>query len=127
MKILIVDDSATARMMINRCVSIAFQGKAEIIEAGDGNEAIQQIEAHKPHFVLSDINMPNCNGFEFLEKIRANVNYRRLPIMMVSSTVNEAIIKKLGGLGANLIVQKPITPPKILQSVQALKNQGAFK
>ena len=74
MKILIVDDSKAMRMIIVRTLKAADLGGHEIVQASSGVEGLDLIEKEKPDLVLSDWNMPEMNGIDFLKKLREDGN-----------------------------------------------------
>ena len=74
MKILIVDDSKTMRMIVARTLKRAGFGDHTIVQAGNGKEALTVVEDSQPDVILSDWNMPEMNGIEFLRALRATGN-----------------------------------------------------
>lgn len=109
-RILIVDDSATARMMIRRCLEIAGMVDAEYHEAGNGVEAIEVLDANPVDLIFTDLNMPEMDGEELLTLIRARESTALLPVVIVSSAGNEAKDMALRKAGASMILSKPISP-----------------
>jgi len=94
-------------MIIGRIIrEIGF----EIIEAGDGQEGLDRLEANGvPELILVDWNMPNMNGYEFVVAIRANSAYDKALIMMVTTESEVGQITKALDAGANEYVMKPFT------------------
>ena len=72
MKILIVDDSKAMRMLVKRSLRMAGFGDHETIEAENGKEGVAAVDAQQPDLVISDWNMPEMTGLEFLQTLRAN-------------------------------------------------------
>jgi two-component system chemotaxis response regulator CheY len=110
MKVMIVDDSSTARMFIRRCIEISACEETDFIEFPNGQDALEKIEESKPDIIFSDYTMPEMNGLELVEKIRATEKYRDILIYIISSAGNSALEEKLLEAGANAVLKKPISP-----------------
>jgi two-component system chemotaxis response regulator CheY len=83
MKFLIVDDFSTMRRIVRNILKEIGFGNAE--EAEDGQAALSKLKGGNFNFVVSDINMPNMNGFELLKSIRADNELKGLPVLMVTA------------------------------------------
>lgn len=79
----------------------------ELLEAGNGKEALAVLEDHWVDVVLSDINMPEMNGIEFLKHAKQNAVFKNIPFIFVSTESSEARIKEAEGLGVAAYVKKP--------------------
>ena len=119
-KIIIVDDSATARMIVRRCLEIAGLSDAEFIEAGNGKEALALLKEHKVDFVISDLNMPVMDGEMLLKWMKASPKLNEIPLVILSSAINAAKDKVLLDMGAFAVMSKPISPAKINESMSEL-------
>ena len=107
MRALVIDDSKAVRSIIGKIMREL--GFGEIVEAGNGREALERLEEGKPQIALVDWNMPVMNGYEFVCAVRANSAYDDLPLMMVTTeTEMDKIITALEA-GANEYVMKPFT------------------
>jgi len=88
---MLVDDDAVDREVIRRALR-QLGAENTIVEAEDGEEALQKLEAaledesDKAHVVILDLNMPRMNGFEFLDRIRADERFRRLPVFVLTTS-----------------------------------------
>jgi two-component system chemotaxis response regulator CheY len=111
---LIVDDSPTIRKLITFGLK-KFEG-CVCVEAGDGVEALQQLSDHECDIILTDINMPDMNGLEFIQNIRKHPNYSETPIIVITTEGREDSLKQAMEAGANEYIIKPFQPPA-LQSV----------
>ena len=110
MKILVVDDSKAARMIIMRTLRQAGFGDHECIEAGNGSEGIQQVLSQQPGLILSDWNMPVMSGIEFLRALRAEGNETKFGFVVQET---DARISALAlEEGALFLVSKPWTPER---------------
>lgn len=94
-------------MIIGRIIrEIGF----ETFEAGDGQEGLARLEEHgAPDLILADWNMPNMNGYEFVQAVRANTAYDKVQIVMVTTESEVGQITKALDAGANEYVMKPFT------------------
>jgi two-component system chemotaxis response regulator CheY len=111
--VLIVDDSGTMRKIVTRCLRQAGIGFGEILEAGDGREALQVLEGNKVDIILSDINMPNMTGLEFLKEKATIDAIKDIPVVIISTESGSDIIEEAKSLGAAGSIKKPFTPDMI--------------
>ena len=119
-KIVIADDSALARMFIRRCLEIAGLGDSEFSEANDGVEALKLLKEVNADMLVTDLTMPNMNGIELLKRISASPRLSGLPILVVTSAGNEEQRKQLYELGATRILSKPLSPPMLVEAIDAV-------
>ncbi len=111
MKILIVDDSATMRKIISRVLRQASIAIEAVVEAANGREGLAQLQAHPDiRLVLSDINMPEMNGVEFLRAVREQRTADQLPLFMITTEGGDAMRQAAMASGANGYITKPFTP-----------------
>jgi two-component system chemotaxis response regulator CheY len=120
MKILIVDDSKAMRMIVKRTLRQAGLGDHETQEAGDGTEALPVISSWRPDLVLSDWNMPEMNGIEFVAAVRGRPEYDAVRIVMVTTETDMGRMTEALSRGANEYVMKPFTRDIILQKLELL-------
>jgi two-component system chemotaxis response regulator CheY len=118
--VLIVDDSAAIRKILQRVLLQAEVPVGTVYEASDGVEALEALRKHTVGLVLSDINMPNMDGLEFLSKVRAEAAWRDLPILMVSTEGTQAKVLEAVERGANGYVRKPFTADQIKEKLAGL-------
>lgn len=111
--VLLVDDSSTMRKIISRSLRQAGLDFGEIYEAGDGQEALVVLEKESIDIVLSDINMPNMNGIEFLREKLNRPGIKDIPVFMISTETGDDIIGEAKSLGAIGALKKPFTPDKV--------------
>lgn len=118
-KLLIVDDSATMRKIIMRVLRQAQIPVDEILEAGNGKEGLQRLVANPDiQMVLSDINMPEMNGIEFVKAVRTRKSKDELPMIMITTEGGDQMIETAIGEGANGYVTKPFTPDSIRSALE---------
>lgn len=108
MRVLVVDDSATMRMMIIGTLRKAGFSGLEIEQAEDGAVALESIVKNKPDIVLADWNMPNMSGLELLEAVRAEEI--RLIFGFITTESTATVRKQAIEAGASFLISKPFTP-----------------
>lgn len=115
--ILIVDDSASVRLV----VGIALRGAGyDVIEGRDGADALTKLDGRKVHLIISDVNMPNMDGITFLKRVKEMASYRFTPVIMLT-TESQEDKKREGQLaGAKAWMVKPFQPPQLLGAVAKL-------
>ena len=115
-KILLVDDAAFMRMTIKNCLSKA--GYDTLLEAADGQEAVNVYNTEKPDLVIMDITMPNKDGIQALKEIKASDPESK--IVMCSAMGQESMVVDAIRFGAMDFIVKPFKPDRILQTVQKI-------
>ena len=123
-RILVVDDSSVARKIAMRCLRIVGHGECAFPEAGDGQEALDILaEQEVIDLIVTDLNMPIMDGVTLVRKIKSSPRYQHIPIVVVSSLLNESAKEKLRERGVDLLVEKPLSPAG-LKSVLASIEGG---
>jgi len=107
LKFLIVDDFSTMRRIVRNLLKEI--GYADADEAEDGVVALNKLRNGRFHFVVSDINMPNMNGFELLAQVRKDEALKHLPILMVTAEARKEDIVAAAQGGASGYIVKPFT------------------
>jgi two-component system, chemotaxis family, chemotaxis protein CheY len=118
--ILIVDDSAAIRKILQRVLLQADVNVGKVFEASDGQEALQKLSAESVGLILSDINMPNMDGIEFLAKLRAEAAWKSVPVIMITTEGSQNKVMQALQLGANGYVRKPFTAEQIKEKLAGL-------
>jgi two-component system chemotaxis response regulator CheY len=118
--VLIVDDSAAIRKILQRVLRQADVPVGAVFEAGDGLEALEKLRSQKIGLVLSDINMPNMDGLEFLSKVKAESAWKDLPVIMVSTEGSQNKVLEAVERGAAGYVRKPFTADQIKAKLAGL-------
>ncbi|MFZ0159446.1 MAG: response regulator [Kineosporiaceae bacterium] len=113
MKILVADDSRAMRMIVVRTLRQAGLSGHVILEAEDGQQALDLVGAESPDVILSDWNMPNMNGIEFLKALRAAGS--TIPFCFVTSEGSEEMRDQAAEAGALGVIAKPFTPEHFLE------------
>lgn len=120
-KIILADDSSTARMFVRKCLEIAGLKDAEFIEAANGKEALDVVQKGGADLLVTDLNMPVMDGTDLVRRIRSDKRWEGLRILVITSGKNPAKEAELTGLGASAVLSKPISPSVL---VKALKTTG---
>jgi len=115
LKFLIVDDFSTMRRIVRNLLKEA--GYANADEAEDGVVALQKLQGGGFDFVVSDINMPNMNGFELLKAIRADAAMKALPVLMITAEARKEDIVLAAQTGASGYIVKPFTKATLEEKV----------
>lgn len=115
-KILIVDDAAFMRMMIKD--TLKKNGYENLLEASDGEIAVQTYKTEKPDLVILDITMPNKNGLEALKEIRQMDPNAK--IVMCSAMGQESMVVEAIRSGAKDFIVKPFKAERVLKTVQGI-------
>ena len=113
-KILVVDDSEFVRSYHTH---ILKEASFEVLTAVDGNDGLEKLFANACDLILTDINMANMDGYEFIRRVRAESRYDALPIVIVSTEDN-----KMKGFdaGANLYIVKPAQPAEVVENIRLI-------
>jgi len=123
LKFLIVDDFSTMRRIVRNLLKEA--GHANADEAEDGIAALQKLRNGSFDFVVTDINMPNMNGFELLKSIKADDALKHLPVLMVTAEARKEDIVLAAQSGAAGYIVKPFTKATLEEKVQKIMQKVA--
>jgi two-component system chemotaxis response regulator CheY len=115
MKFLIVDDFSTMRRIVRGLLKEMGCHNAE--EAEDGHAALNMLKAQPFDFVVSDINMPNMNGFDLLKAIKAEDSLKHIPVLMVTAEARKEDIVLAAQCGAAGYIVKPFTKATLEEKV----------
>jgi two-component system chemotaxis response regulator CheY len=116
-EILVVDDSAAIRKILQRVLRQTGMAIKNIHEAGDGMEALQVLKCNHVDLVLTDINMPKMDGLQLLAAVKASDSWRHIPVMMITTEGGEAKVGEAVRLGAAGYVRKPFTADQIKEKL----------
>ena len=118
LKFLIVDDFSTMRRIVRGLLKEMGCHNAD--EAEDGAIALSMLKNQKFDFVVSDINMPNMNGFELLAAVKADPALKHLPVLMVTAEARKEDIVRAAQSGAAGYIVKPFTKATLEEKVQKI-------
>ncbi len=117
-RVLIVDDSPTMRHLL--AAAVGRVRPLEIVEAENGLDALRKLSEASVDIVITDINMPVMDGLKLIRRIRDDPRHHDVPIVVVTTEVNEEDRRRAIGLGANAYVTKPIRAPQVVDIVRRL-------
>jgi two-component system chemotaxis response regulator CheY len=116
-RVLIVDDSAVMRKIVERSLRQAGLEMEQVHGASNGSEALAIAKTHGLDLILSDINMPTMNGLEFVRELRCIEGAQQIPVVMITTEAGESnVVQALSG-GATGYIRKPFTPDQIKERV----------
>lgn len=115
LEVLAVDDSRTMRDMIKLVLEpVGF----EIHTAEDGVHGIEALKRLNPDVIITDINMPRMDGFEFISSVRAEAKHRTTPILVLTTEAGNDLKAKARLAGATGWIVKPFDPAKLIKALQ---------
>lgn len=110
MRILIVDDSSIMRALIKRVVALAAVPVDDILEAGNGAEALAILESREVNLLLTDINMPVMTGVQLLRTLAADDRWKSLTRVVISTDGSSCRRDEVEGLDVRCVLEKPFSP-----------------
>ena len=124
-RIIIADDSETARMFIKRCLEIIGLRDAQFLEAANGRDALQlakqQLAKGEPvDLLVSDLNMPVMDGVTLLKWVKTSPRLVQLPVLIITSAGNPAKEQELMEQGALAVLNKPVSPANLLKALGSM-------
>jgi two-component system chemotaxis response regulator CheY len=117
LRTLIVDDSSVMRKVVARALEQGGVLLAEILEAGNGSEALEILRRHKVDLILSDINMPVMDGLEFVRNLKGVENAQGVPVVMITTESSESHVREAISSGATGYIRKPFSPDQMKEQV----------
>jgi len=125
LRTLIVDDSSVMRKIVERALRQAGIPLGEVIEAGNGSQALGILRQQTVDLVLTDINMPVMDGLELVRQLHKVDNAREVPVLMITTEGCESQVMQAIACGARGYVRKPFTPEQMKRQVLSLLGQPA--
>lgn len=114
-KILVIDDEKTIRVLLQNYL----QKDYDVITKSDGEEGLNWLqEGNFPDLIVSDIQMPNLDGYEFIKNIRASGYFKEIPMIMLSGIESSAEKVKTLKMGANDYIVKPFNPEELAVRIE---------
>jgi two-component system, chemotaxis family, chemotaxis protein CheY len=111
-KILIVDDSESIREL----VTLTLEGAGYSVDKGiDGMNGLAQLDGRKIDLIITDLNMPNMDGIEFIREVRKLNTYSTLPILLLTTESQQVKKEEAKAAGATGWIVKPFVPEKLLE------------
>ncbi|MCA1733838.1 MAG: response regulator, partial [Acidobacteria bacterium] len=114
-KILLADDSIT----IQKVVELTFSdGDFEVVAVNNGARAIQQLQESRPDIILSDIIMPEKNGYEVCEFVKSHPDYKTIPVILLTGTFEPFDPDRAERAGCDAVVTKPFESQSLIHKVE---------
>ncbi len=113
--VLIVDDSPTSRMIIQRCVEMTGIEVDSFLYAENGIDGLSIIDDNSVDLIFTDINMPKMDGQTFIRLLKNKPVTSKIPVIVTSSIADGSIEIEMKKLGITDIIKKPVSPEKIMR------------
>ena len=120
LKFLIVDDSPAMRTFIRRGLGLSGLQVGLCLEASHGEEALRLLEAEWVDAVLTDINMPQMDGEEFVRRLSEHEVLRLIPVLVISTDRTDKRVAKMLSMGAKGYLKKPFMPEQLRGALEQL-------
>jgi two-component system, chemotaxis family, chemotaxis protein CheY len=114
---LIVDDSSVMRKIVERSLRQAGLAISQVIEAGNGAEALVAVQNNELDLILCDINMPVMDGLEFVKQLSQLGKAKTVPVVMITTEGSEGHVVQALSAGARGYIRKPFTPDQVKEHV----------
>ena len=121
--VLVVDDSPPMRQVMKKVIQISGFDVGELLEAGNGKEALEVLSSHWVDVILLDIHMPEMDGIEMLKRLSEEDLWKRIPVIVVTTEGREQVIEEAKRLGAKGYVKKPFNPEQIKEILMSVMGQ----
>ncbi|HEU0066183.1 MAG TPA: response regulator [Sphingomonas sp.] len=115
-KVMVVDDQASMRAMIRR--SLQDLGFRDVRDKAAAPEALAAIKTDRVHLVISDYNMPEMDGLQFLEEVRKDAVIGKTVFIMLTGSSDRELVQKAAALGVNNYLVKPFTPAALKDKIE---------
>ncbi len=117
MKIMIVDDDKTTRKLLG----LFLKSKGfEVVHAENGLDGLEKLGSENVNLIISDLNMPYMDGIEFVKAVRADAQQAHLPILMVTTEMDNVERERAFSAGVNGYLTKPVTAEVVMQNIRTI-------
>jgi two-component system chemotaxis response regulator CheY len=117
-RMMVVDDSPMMRAFIKRVITMSGVDVELLLQAGDGQEALDKLEAQMVDVIFTDINMPGMNGEELVHRLSQDPVKCKIPVIVVSTDGSVVRRENLGALGVMGYLVKPFSPEVLRDEVE---------
>lgn len=121
-RILIVDDSATIRMTLG----LILKRQHNTLTAVNGQDALEKLAQNIIDIIVSDIHMPVMDGHEFLRRVRADEQYRQIPVIMLTQSSSPEDQIEAKSSGADVYLSKPVSSNELLDTVNHFVHSNGY-
>jgi two-component system, chemotaxis family, chemotaxis protein CheY len=117
-RVMIVDDSPSMRAFVRRVIDLSGFEVDVCLNAGNGAQGLALLEQQAVDIILTDINMPEMNGEEFLQHLEEHPRYRTIPVVVISTDATENRMQRMRELGAKGYISKPFSPEALRSELE---------
>ncbi|MEP9359812.1 response regulator [Sphingomonas sp. KR3-1] len=115
-KVMVVDDQTSMRAMIRR--ALQDLGFKDVRDKPSATEALAAVKSDRVHLIISDFNMPEMDGLQFLEAVRTDAVIGKTVFIMLTGSSDKEIVQKAAALGVNNYVVKPFAPAALKEKIE---------
>ena len=115
-KVMVVDDQTSMRAMIRR--TLQDLGFRDVRDKASATEALDDVRSNRVHLIISDYNMPEMDGLQFLQAVRADAVIGKTVFIMLTASAEKEIVQKAAEMGVNNYVVKPFTPAALKEKIE---------
>jgi len=115
-KVMVVDDQTSMRAMIRR--TLQDLGFRDVRDKASAAEALDDVRANRVHLIISDYNMPDMDGLQFLQEVRKDAVIGKTVFIMLTASAEKEIVQKAAEMGVNNYVVKPFTPAALKEKIE---------
>ena len=113
---MVVDDQTSMRAMIRR--TLQDLGFRDVRDKASATEALDDVRANRVHLIISDYNMPEMDGLQFLQEVRKDSVIGKTVFIMLTASAEKEIVQKAAEMGVNNYVVKPFTPAALKEKIE---------
>jgi len=117
-RVMIVDDSPSMRAFVRRVIDLSGFQVDTCLNAGNGAQGLALLAQQAVDIILTDINMPEMNGEEFLQRLEEHDRYRAIPVVVISTDATENRMQRMMQLGAKGYISKPFSPEALRRELE---------
>src|SRR5947209_17721986 len=123
-KVLVVDDSLSVRKVVEK----ALTGRGvEVLSAATGTEAMERIERERPDIVVCDVILPDKDGYQVCEFVRAHPAVARIPVLLISGVVNSTVLARAAEVQSNDVMFKPFAAEELVRKIDSLLGSRVIR
>jgi two-component system, chemotaxis family, chemotaxis protein CheY len=115
--ILVVDDSKAALFMFKKIITLSGVPLGSLLTAENGLQAIELLKFKDVDLILTDINMPEMDGFQLIEYLKKSENFKHIPILVITTEGRDKYVDRAKALGAVNYIKKPCQPEQVKQII----------
>ena len=120
-RVLVVDDHKIIRDLVRLNLEMAGH---EVLEAADGEQALEIVDADRPDILVCDLMMPGIGGLSVLRLLRANPETKKIPFVVLTAKTLPEDIRQATEMGADRYITKPFEPDEVINAVDELLNRS---